>query len=196
MLWIGVETDEFAASKMNPADVFRRARDHKLYRRLVPGDFVKRDQAVALLDDEQAFLDYQGAKTKADAAKQSATSYEDTVYQLKQIVAQEEEGVVKGAVPRQELYNSKATLARYRADQVDHQGSAAVAAADLSKAKYILDKHSLRAPFDGQVQQVLKHEGEGVKAQEPVVVIHDFAKLRAIGNLPKEYVNVVCAGTT
>jgi WD domain, G-beta repeat len=194
VLWMGVETDEATAAKLNKADVFHHPRDKKVYRRLAPGDLVKRDQVVSMLDDEQAFLEYQGARTKAAAAKASAKSYEETVVQLKQIVTQTREGVQKGIVPQQELYNSLATLARYQAELVDHQGSADVAEADSKKAQYVLEKHTLRPPVDGEIQQVLKHEGEGVKGAEPVMVLHDFGNLRAVGNLPKEYVNAVARG--
>ena len=194
ILWMGVETDEATAAKLNPADVFRHPRDKKIYRRLLPGDYVKRDQVVALLDDEQAFLEFKGAATKAKTAKDSAKAYEETVVQLKLIVTQTRDGVQRNIVPQQELYNSMATLARYQADLVDHQGSAEVADADAKKAQYIWEKHTLRPPVEGEIQQVLKHEGEGVKAAEPVLVIHEFGKLRVIGNLPKEYVNTVARG--
>jgi len=80
------------------------------------------------------------------------------------------------------------------ADLVEHEGNAKVAAADAEKSKYVLDKHSLRAPIEGQVQQVLKQPGEGVKSQEPVLVINDISQLRAVGPLPKEYVNVASSG--
>jgi WD40 repeat protein len=199
VLWIGQPIDEAAAKRMaddpkTSGDVFQHPRDKKWYRRLLPGDLVKRDQVIAFLDDEQAFLEYKGANTKADAAKKSAVAYKDTVTQLNLIVVQERDGVDRGIVPKQELYNSLATLARYQAEQVEHDGSAAVAEADAEKAKYIWEKHSLRPPIEGEVQQVLKHEGEGIKATEPVLVVHDIGKLRAIGNLPKEYVNAVGKG--
>ncbi len=192
--WIGVQVDGATAAKLSPTDVFHHPRDNKAYRRLIPGDFVKRDQIVALLDDEAAYIEWKGAETKAAAAKESAAAYVKTVEKLKQIVEQQRDGVQRGIVPLQELYNSEATLARYQADKVDHDGSAQVAAADAQKAKTALDKRTLRAAVDGEVQQVLKHEGEGVKASEPVLVIHDLSKLRVIGNLPKEYVNVVTRG--
>jgi len=67
--WIGVEINEATAAKLKPADVFHHPRDKKIFRRLIPGDFVKRDQVVALLDDEQAFLEFSAAQTKWDVAK-------------------------------------------------------------------------------------------------------------------------------
>jgi WD40 repeat protein len=192
--WIGVEVDEATAKGLNPIDVFHHPREKKVYRRLQPGDIIKRDQVVILLDDEAPYIEWKGAETKAKAAKESAGAYRLTVEKLKQIVEQQREGVRKGIVPLQELYNSEATLARYQADQVDHEGSAEVAAADAQKAKTALDKRTIRAPVEGEVQQVLKHEGEGVKASEPILTIHEFGKLRAVGNLPKEYVNTVVRG--
>lgn len=192
--WVGVETDAATAAKLSPGDVYRHPRDKKIYRRMVPGMLVKRDQVVGLLDDEQAFIEWSAANTKADAAKKSAVSYEDTVTQLKLIVEKTAEGVRKGIVPEQELLNSKATYARYQAELVDHQGSADVAAAEAMRAKQQLDKCALKAAVEGEVQQVHKREGDGVKATEPVLTIFDIAKLRAMGNLLKEYSNIVAAG--
>lgn len=194
--WIGVEIDEAAAAKLKTSDVHRHTRDktETIYRRLAPGDIVKRGQVIALLDDEQAYLQWRAAAAKATAAKQSAEAYKVTVKNLQEIVTQTEDGVRRGIVPRQELLNSQATLARYQADLVDHEGSASVAAEEAATAKNNLEKRTLRAAVDGEVQQVLKHEGEGVKAQEPMLVVQDFASLRAIGNLPKEYANSIFKG--
>src|SRR5262249_25536694 len=177
------------------ADVFHNPRTKKVYRRLRPGDLVKQDQVIAVLDDEQAYLEFQGADTKAKTAAESAKAYEETVKKLKQIVEQERIGARSGSVPLQELYNSEATLARYQSEHVDHLGQAEVAAKDAEKAKYIWDRHFLKPAVDGEVQQILKHEGEGVKAgQEPLLTIHDFGQLRVVGNLPKEYVTAVARG--
>jgi len=195
VLWIGTEVPPAEAGKLDPADVFHNPRTKKAYRRLRPGDFVKRDQVIAMLDDEQAYLEYQGADTKARTSAESAKTYEKTVGKLQQIVDQERVGARGGSVPLQELYNSEATLARYQSEHVDHLGQAEVAAKDAEKAKYVWDRHFLKPAVDGEVQQVLKHEGEGIKAgQEPLLTIHDFGQLRAVGNLPKEYVTAVGRG--
>ena len=160
--WIGVETDETTASKLEKKDVYT-SRDNIKYRRLEPGDIVKRGQIIAFLDDEQAYLQHKAAAAKAVAAKDAAKAYETTVSKLKEIVAQTEDGVRRNIIPKQELLNSQATLARYQADLVEKEGSASVAAEEAATAKNALDKRTLRAAIDGEVQQVLKHEGEGVK---------------------------------
>jgi HlyD family secretion protein/WD domain, G-beta repeat len=195
VLWIGVETTVEDARRLNPADVFTHPRDKKVYRRLQPGDLVKRDQVIAMLDDEQAYLEYQGADAKAKAAGESAKASEKTVVKLQQVVEQERLGAIQKTVPLQELYSQEATLARYQSELVEHQGTAVVAVKDAEKAKYVWDRHFLKPAVDGEVQQVLKHEGEGVKAgQEPLLTVYDFAKLRAVGNLPKEYVTAIGHG--
>jgi WD40 repeat protein len=194
--WIGVEIDEATAAKLDPVNVYRHVRDKKetIYGRLKPGVIVKRGQVIALLDDEQAYLQWKAATAKAAAAKTSAEAYEVTVAKLKEIVTQTADGVARGIIPKQELLNSQATLARYQADLVEKQGSASVAIEEAATAKSLLEKRTLRAAVDGEVQQILKHEGEGVKAQEPMLVVQDFGSLRAIGNLPKEYANSIFHG--
>jgi WD40 repeat protein len=192
--WVGVEIDDAGAAKLGKADVFRHPRDNRLFRRLIPGDVIERNQLVVLLDDDMAFFEHKAAATKADAAVKSANSYQETVKKLEEIVAQTKDGVDRGIVPKQELLNSQATLARYRSEYVDHLGSADVALAEAQRVKIQLDKHSVRTPVDGEVQQIIKHQGDGVKRSEPVLVIHDFGKLRAIGNLPREYLETVSRG--
>src|SRR5262249_25226948 len=145
--------------------------------------------------DEQAYLEFQGADTKAKAAAESARSYAQTVKKLEKLVDQAQLGLKRGVVPEQEVLNTEATLARYQAEQVDHVGSADVAAKDAEKAKYVWERHFLKPAVEGEVQVVLKHEGEGVKAgQEPLMTIHDFTELRVVGNLPKEYVTAIRSG--
>lgn len=192
--FIGVEISKDEADKLKSADVFKHPRDEKWFRRLVPGNFVKRGQMIAMLDDEVAFYDWDGAKTKAEAAKDSAEAFKETIAQLNLLADQQRRAAATKIGTEQELYNSLATLARYKADLVEHQGNSKVAIAEAQKAKTAFEKRTIRSAIDGEVQQVMKHEGEGVKAAEPMLVVHEFGQLRAVGNLPKEYINVVSPG--
>ncbi|WP_020473178.1 HlyD family efflux transporter periplasmic adaptor subunit [Zavarzinella formosa] len=192
--WIGIEITEDEALKLKPQDVYRHGRDKKFYRRLSPGDQVKRNQVVALMDDEQAFIEFFGASKKSQAATEEADAYEKTVKKLAQIVYLTEDGARKGIVPQQEFLNSQATQIRYEADLTNRLGAKQIALADLDKAKYMLEKHTLRSAIDGEVQQVLRHEGEGIKATEPMLTVYNFDRLRIEGNLPKEYIDTVRPG--
>ena len=122
--WIGVEITADEAARLKPEDVYHHPRTKKAYRRLLPGDLVQRDQVIAMLDDEQAFIEYDAARIKAEAAQESAVAYDTTVSKLADIVRQTAEGVQRGIIPRQELLNSEATKARYVAERADHQGTA------------------------------------------------------------------------
>lgn len=192
--WIGTEISEDEALKLKPVDVFRSPRDKKYYRRLSPGDWVKSDQVVALMDDEQAYIEKEGASKKAQAATDEADAYAKTVTKLGEIVKLTEDGVRRNIIPLQEYLNTQATQIRYDADLTNRNGAKMIALADLDKAKNILDKHTIRSKINGEVQQILRHEGEGIKATEPILTIYDFDRLRIEGNLPKEYIDTVRPG--
>jgi hypothetical protein len=192
--WVGVEVDAAAAAGVKKKDLFEHPRDKKTYRRLEPGNIVRRGQVIALLEDDTAFLEHKAAATKAATAKASAIAYGGTVVELEKIVVQQVQGEMKGIVPKQEVYSSLATLARYKAERVDHEGAADMAAVEAERVLANLQKRTLKAPVDGEVQQILKQPGEGVRPTEPVLVIHDLTTLRAVGLLPKEYVNIVGRG--
>ena len=194
IVWVGVEITEDDAQKLRPGDVFRSPRDKKFYRRLSPGDLVSRGQVVAMMDDEQAYIEFFGASKKSQAATEEAAAYEKTVTKLAEIVRLTEDGVRKGIVPLQEYLNTQATQIRYDADLTNRNGAKMIAQADMDKAKHMLDKHTIRSAINGEVQQVLRHEGEGIKATEPVLTIYDFDRLRIEGNLPKEYIDTVRPG--
>lgn len=194
LVWVGTEITEDEAVKLKPQDVFRHPRDKKYYRRLMPGDQVKRGQIIAMMDDEQAYIEYQGASKKFQAASEEAAAYEKTVTKLAEIVRLTEDGARKGIVPMQEYLNSQATQIRYDADLTNRMGAKMIAQADLDKAKHMLEKHTLRSSIDGEVQQVLRYEGEGIKATESFISLHYFDVLRVEGNLPKEYIDSVRPG--
>src|SRR5262249_39524853 len=103
--WVGTEFDAATSPALKPTDKFTHPRDKKVYRRIMPGDFVKKDQVIGLLDDEQAFVEHRGALAKQKAAQEEAKAYEETVKNLGKIVEQEAMGLRTGAVPLQEYYS-------------------------------------------------------------------------------------------
>ena len=112
-----------------------------------------------------------------------------------EIVAQTAEGVSKDIVPKQELSTPKPPWPGTRPTSRTTRECSKSPPPRRQESQVHLGQAHPEAAVDGEVQQVLKHAGEGVKAQEPVLVIHDFGQLRAIGNLPKEYVNIVGRAT-
>jgi WD40 repeat protein len=192
--WIGVVIDEATAAKLSPRDVYQHPRTKTLYRRLLPGDRVKRDQVVALINDERAYLDSEGANIKAKSTEEEVKAHDVAVAKIQEYVDAFSEVRRRDVLTKSEVLNAEATLAGKKADAVGKRGAADTAASDAAKGKLILDQHTLRAAIDGEVQIIARNEGEGVKTAEPILVIHNFDQLRAEGNLPKEYIGTIRPG--
>ena len=195
--WLGVETTRAEATqlKLEPRDLFENPRDKKMYRRLKPGDMVKRDQVIGLLDDDQAFVESTGAKARFEAGSEEAKAYRGTAAILRGI-ADKYRDRATNVLAETEIAQAVAQALRYEADAVGKDGAAKTAKADIDKADLILSRHTLRSVMDGQVQQILRQPGEGVKATDPIMVIYNFEKLQAQGNLPKEHLDNVRPGDT
>jgi biotin carboxyl carrier protein len=197
--FVGSSVQPAEARRLGSNEVWYNPRDEKKadkewYSRLIPGRWVKAGDPIAFLDDEQAYIEYEAALMKAEGARSAAQSYEKTTQKLWEIVEKTKEGVRRGIVPEQELLNAEATLARYQAELTERQSAAKTAEFEAKIRKALLDKHTIKAPITGEVQQVLKQKGDGVKAQEPILLLHSFDKLRVVGGLPKEYANIVRTG--
>lgn len=194
-IWcVGVEIPETEAEKYTKEDVFRHPREKKTYRRLKPGEIVARDQMVVLMDDVRAYTDYDAAQKISEAATAEASAADRTVENLDKIVQRTLDGYNRNVIPEVEYLQAVTTKIRYEAEAVSKRGAAKKAATDVTKAKIVLEMHSLSSNVFGEVQQVLKTAGEGVKAQEPILVIQRFDRLKAIGALPREYADFVRPG--
>ena len=63
-----------------------------------------------------------------------------------------------------------------------------LAKADLDLAERSLQEHFIIAPFDGVITDKMKHDGESVRSNEPVVRIGRIDKMRFVGWIPLETV--------
>ena len=194
ILWVGVETTAAEAARLNPADVFLHPRDKKMYRRLLPGDFVKRDQVVGPAGRRAGVRRVRGGPDQGQGGQGLGQGVRADGQE-----AQADRGPNGRGRPQEDPAGAGVDQRRGDGGPVllragGPPGVGQLGRAEAKKAKYIWDKHTLRPAVDGEVQQILKHAGEGVKAAEPVLTIHDFGKLRAVGNLPKEYITAVGRG--
>src|SRR5262245_36661160 len=198
VVFVGSAVPGAEAMRLRDNEVWSSPRDLNVekiwYRRLIPGRWVKAGEPIVFLDDDQAYIDLTGAKAKYEAAVKVAEAYADTLTSLTKILDQEADGVRRQVVPLQEFYSQQATQARYRAELTEREGAVKTSKADVDKAQTILDRHTVKAPITGEVQVVHKQKGDGVKAQEPILVIHNFDRLRVSGMLPKEYLKIVRQG--
>src|SRR5262245_46614321 len=72
--------------------------EKKWFRRLIPGRWVRAGEPIVFLDDDQAFIDYKGAKAKAASAVKVAEAYANTLTSLTVLLKQMERGRGSGAV--------------------------------------------------------------------------------------------------
>src|SRR5262249_3463379 len=194
VVFVGSAVPGAEAMRLRDNEVWTNPRDLNVektwYRRLIPGRWVRAGEPIVFLDDDQAFTDLKGAKAKATSAVKVAKAYANTLHSLTLILEQMSKGRRTGAVTDQEYYNQEATQARYEGEVAERDGQVETSAADVEKAQTIWDRHTVRAPITGEVQIVHKQKGDGVKAQEPILVIHSFDRLRISGNLPKAYLTI------
>ena len=62
-----------------------------------------------------------------------------------------------------------------------------LAKAKLKSAERAAEEHIIRAPFAGQILEEFKHEGESVRANEPVVRLGNLDTVRVWAYIPLEY---------
>jgi multidrug efflux pump subunit AcrA (membrane-fusion protein) len=162
------------------------------------GDRVTKDMELARVDDREAQAQLTVKSKDYAVAKQEADS--DVNIRFNEVTA----GVAKQAhkrlleankgakgtvseieVLRAELEFKKAELGIEKAEQ-EHTSNALTAdakKAEVDAANVGVSRRILRAPFDGVVIRVFRHEGEWVSPGDPVVQIVRVDRLRINGNV-------------
>jgi WD40 repeat protein len=193
--WIGLETTqaEASAAGIDKIDLYTHPRTKKLYRRLKLGDNVARGQVLVLMDDSRANADFETARIASNVAKKEFRAAQETVQKLKEIERKTRDGYNRNVVPDVEMLQAEARTIQYEGEAVKADGAVQKAAGEEAKAQLILDMHSLSA-IEGKVQQILKTQGEGVKAQEPILTVQRLDRMKAVGNLPQELKYLVSPG--
>lgn len=116
------------------------------------GSRVAKGGELVVLDNEIATIDWQRASARLD--------------EVKRLLAQAEQ-LSRNRVVSQTEVDALRSEAR-------------IAAAEEAGARARLDRHIIRAPFDGSVLQRLVQVGEAVNVNEPVVKLVDVSRLRVV----------------
>jgi RND family efflux transporter MFP subunit len=149
---------------------------------------VKRGKPIGYLHDEMAKL----TVAKADIAARTIGEQMKAKAQLQlalAVIATNERlnSRIKGAVSPEEMKKSEAEAKVAEAMELEAVEKQMVNKADLDLAKRTLEEHTIAAPFDGIIIERMKHPGESVRANEPVVRLGNLNKLRAYAYVPLEY---------
>jgi RND family efflux transporter MFP subunit len=98
-------------------------------------------------------------------------------------------------VAREEAEKAKAEFAAADAALIEAEDTQRLAVAKLRSAEQAAEEHIIRAPFAGQILEEFKHEGESVRANEPVVRLGNLDTVRVWAYIPLEYAFRVTPGT-
>lgn len=98
-------------------------------------------------------------------------------------------------ISQEEIQKAEAEYLVANAAVLEARDTQKLAVAKLASAQRAADEHVIRAPFAGWVIEEYKHEGESVRANEPVVKVGNLDKVRVWAYIPIEYAYSVIVGT-
>jgi multidrug resistance efflux pump len=162
------------------------------------GDRVEKGAEIGRIDDSEARAQLDVKQFEYDVANQTANSDIDIRHaRAAALVAkaaydkfEESNKQFKGTVTaidilkaRLEWKKSELAIEQVEEKRVEAQLTAKAKAAEVGAAKVALDRHILRAPFNGVIIKVAKKPGEWVAPGEPVVTLVGIDRLRVMGNL-------------
>ncbi len=149
--------------------------------------YLVKETAVLAVEEARIQAEGQGAKLKAEAQKRLARA----------VVLRNIELNKKGPlfVHREEIEKAEAEFAVADAAVIEANDTLKLAAAKLKSAERVVEEHIIRAPFPGVIIDEKKHEGESVRANEPVVTLGNLDTVRVWAYIPLEYAYRVTPGT-
>jgi RND family efflux transporter MFP subunit len=149
--------------------------------------YLHKEVADLAVDEARIQAESQGAVQKAEAQRENA----------KAVVQRNISLLRRGPsyVSREEVQKGEAEFAMADAAVTEAKDTIRLAQAKLKSAERAAEEHVIRAPFAGQILEEHKHEGESVRANEPVVRLGNLDTVRVWAFIPVEYAYRVTPGT-
>ncbi len=142
---------------------FRRVSGPLVELPIKEGDRVAKDQLIAKIDPRDYRIQYEESKAEYDKAESDYKRY---------LSLYEEDAVPLADL---ELYRAKRDVAKAR----------------LEDATASISDTELKAPFEGIIGERYVENFEKVKAQEPIVSLHDISQMEIVVDLPEGLVAVM-----
>lgn len=124
------------------------------------GMVVKEGDVVARLDSVLAERDLALARSRADAAEAAIGATAADLRDAERILARAQTLVVRNAVSEADMTKAEARVGVLRAQVKQAQAQFATAQLDAQRTADVLDKHRIRAPFNGVVVERSAQPGE------------------------------------
>jgi WD40 repeat protein len=157
--------------------------EQKLMRKLQEGEWVHKDQLLALMDPTVQVNEVATKVGKMDAAEaefRAAIKTKDEA--IRRFQASERiNSTLPSAIATDQLEADRLNAARYAEEQNVKDVARKVAAEELAAANTILKLHEIRASISGVIMTIYKRPGESVKNLDQVMQIQNPLRLRAEG---------------
>ncbi len=149
--------------------------------------YLHKEVADLSVEEARITAEGEGAILKAKAQRALALT---VVARNKRLIAKRPD-----FVGQEEAEKAEAELAVADAAKIEAEDTQKLARAKLRSAERAAEEHIIRAPFSGQILEEFKHEGESVRANEPVVRLGNLDTVRVWAWIPLEYAFRVSPGT-
>lgn len=159
------------------------------------GDRVSQGQVVATEDKTVARLDEDLAKAHLAQAEAQVQLWSPRLASARQHAARLAEAATLDAGDRQSVDDARGAAADTGAELANARAGVEVARADMERARYRLAQQDLRAPVDGDVQDLNAWAGMHVQQGAMVLtLLPSFARI-VRAELPPEIVDAIAPGT-
>ena len=193
VLFVGTELKE--GQTVPPGyEVFTHPRTGVKYRQLKPGDPVRAGQVVVLMDDTLANAEVVRLDALLRGAKADAKGAEEALPNYRRLEEISKELNKSRSIADFEALQIAARVVQAAAEALTKQAKVQETEGELAKARETLALHTLRAMIDGEVAEVYRQPGEGIKATENILRIENHDKLRVQGYVPREDVGRLQVG--
>jgi WD40 repeat protein len=157
--------------------------ERKIFHKINEGDWVKKDQLVALVDPTVQVNDVSSKVAKMETAEsewQSAiATREEAIRRANASTILHNKGA--GYISEDNYQADLLNRDRYIEEAKGKDAARNVANEDLAAALTLLKQHHVQASISGNVKVIYKHPGESVKNLDPIMQIQNPEKLRVEG---------------
>ncbi|MGB7347438.1 MAG: efflux RND transporter periplasmic adaptor subunit [Pirellulaceae bacterium] len=185
-------------------DVLVSSRDAGVVKELTvkPNDDIKQESVIVRLNDDVHQTDVKAAQTRLAIAQQESENDVDLRYALKSAevagkelqrakmaIASFAKAVSKTELERTELQLQQALLSAEQARQEMSisELTTQLKATELETAQLKFAKRTVRAPFDGQIADVLVQPGQWVDLGQPVARLVNLNRLRIVALVSEQH---------
>ncbi len=157
------------------------------------GMFAKKGDVIGQLHDEVARLSARKAKVAADS-RGTLERAKASELLAKSVVARDINLMKSKAISPEEVEKHQAELLVSAAEILRAEEEIKLAQAEADLADQVVKEHTITAPFDGIIINVMKREQESVRANEPVVTLGNPEVFRVTMFVPLDHTYRVQVG--